>query len=226
MLAAGRRETSDSSATALEELCQTYWYPLYVYVRRRVSDVHKAQDLTQAFFEQILERKTIASADPERGRFRAFLLTACKRFLANEWQKVQAEKRGGGRQILSLDFDAAEQRYALEAVDTVTPEVVFEQQWAVAMLDTVLNQLEQEFVRRKKAQQFEVLKPFLSGERTLTHAEAGQELNMQEGAVKVAVHRLRSRYRELIRAEIAQTVDSADQIDDEIQRLFRVMSEN
>ena len=224
-MAAGRDETSESSASALETLCQTYWYPLYVYVRRRTNHVHEAQDMTQAFFEKLLEKKTIANADPDRGRFRAFLLTACKRFLANEWKKEQAVKRGGDNKTLSLDFEAAENRYSLEPEDTLTPETVYEQQWAIALLDSVLNQLETEFQSRDKQNQFEVLKPFLSGSKALTHAEAGQQLGMREGAVKVAAHRMRTRYRDLIRAEIAQTVESPEQIDDEIRRLFEVLAE-
>lgn len=224
MLAAGRAET-DSSANALETLCQTYWYPLYAYVRRRVNGVHEAQDLTQAFFEKLLEKQTIADADPDRGRFRAFLLTACKRFLANEWHKDHAAKRGSGKKVLSLDFDAAATRYVIEAEDSLTPEVLYEQQWAVALLDSVLDQLRQEFADRRKSHQFEALKPFLTGAGAKSYEETAIGLDMKEGAVKVAVHRMRTRYRELIRAEIAQTVESPEQIDDEIRRLFAVLAE-
>ncbi len=226
VLAAGRDENTGSSAGALETLCQTYWYPIYAYVRRRVPTVHEAQDSTQAFFERILEKKTLANADPDRGRFRAFLLTACKRFLANEWHKGQAAKRGAGQQVLSLDFDAAETRYAIEAVDSLTPEIVYEQQWAVTMLNSVLEQLQQEFTDRAKSEQFDELKQFLSGSKSVSYAEAAENLGMKEGAVKVAAHRMRTRYRELIRAEIAQTVESPDEIEDEIRRLFSVMAEN
>jgi len=224
VLAAGRDEKTASSTGALQTLCQAYWYPLYVYIRRRTRQVHEAQDMTQAFFERLLEKKTLANADPDRGRFRAFLLTACKRFLANEWSKQNTLKRGGGRNVLSLDFDAAEDRYAVEAEESLTPEVVYEQQWAITMLSTVLDQLAAEFEARGKQEQFEVLKPFLSGSKAITHAEAAQQLDMQEGAVKVAAHRMRTRYRELIRAEIAQTVESPEHIDDEIRRLFEVLA--
>ena len=225
VLAAGKDEGTASSAGALETLCQAYWYPLYVYIRRRTRQVHEAQDMTQAFFEKLLEKKTLANADPDRGRFRAFLLTACKRFLANEWDKRNALKRGGGKNVLSLDFEAAEDRYAIEAEESLTPEVVYEQQWAITMLSTVLDQLAAEFDARGKRDQFDVLKPFLSGSKAITHAEAAAELGMQEGAVKVAAHRMRTRYRELIRAEIAQTVESPEHIDDEIRRLFEVLAE-
>jgi RNA polymerase sigma-70 factor (ECF subfamily) len=225
VLAAGREATSESSSSALETLCQTYWYPLYVYIRRRTGGVHEAQDVTQAFFERLLEKKTLANADPDRGRFRAFLLTACKRFVVNEWKKENTVKRGGGKATLSLDFEAAENRYSLEPTETLTPEILYEQQWAITLLDSVLDQLEAEFATRDKQAQFEVLKPFLSGSKTLSQAEAGEQLGMQEGAVKVAVHRMRTRYRELIRAEIAQTVESPEQIDDEIRRLFEVLAE-
>lgn len=225
VLAAGRDDPTESSASALEALCQTYWYPLYVYIRRRSDDVHEAQDLTQAFFQKLLEKKTLAAADPDRGRFRAFLLTACKRFVANEWKKQQTIKRGG-RNVLSLDFESAENRYALQAADSLTAELVYEQQWAIALLDSVLNQLESEFTDRGKQEQFDGFKPFLSGPKASTYADVAQQLDMQEGAVKVAVHRMKTRYRELIRAEIGQTVESPEHIDDEIRRLFAVLAEN
>ncbi len=225
VLAAGRDQNTESSAGALETLCQSYWHPLYFYIRRRSNSLHEAQDMTQAFFERLLENRTLANADPDRGRFRAFLLTACKRFLANEWKKENAIKRGGGRRALSLDFDAAEDRYAIEAEESLTPEIVYEQQWAITLLGSVLEQLASEFDSRGKREQFEVLKPFLSGSRSLTHAEAAAKLDMQEGAVKVAAHRMRTRYRELIRAEISQTVESPEHIDDEIRRLFEVLAE-
>lgn len=225
VLAAGREEPTESSADALETLCQTYWFPVYVYVRRRVAGVDEAQDLTQAFFERLLEKRTIGDADPERGRFRAFLLTACKRFLTNEWHKGQAVKRGAGQTVLSLDFAAAESRYASEPADTLTAEIVFEQQWAITLLNTVLEQLRAEYVRRGRDQQFEMLKGFLSGAGSSSHAEIADSLGMTEGAVKVAAHRLRTRYRELIRAEIAQTVQDPAEVEDEIRRLFEVMAE-
>ena len=223
VLAAGERDNS-SSPQALAELCQSYWYPLYAYVRRRIGDVHEAQDFTQAFFQQLLEKQTIAAADPNRGRFRSFLLTACKRFLINEWHKDRAEKRGGFRKLLSLDFDLGESKYSLEAVDTETPERLYEQQWAITMLARVLEKLRTEFEAKQKPHHFEQLKQFLSGsKKTEAYAAAALELGISEGAVKVAAHRLRTRYRELLRFEIAQTVENPDEVDDEIKNLFTIL---
>lgn len=215
---------SPESHAALGTLCQSYWYPIYAYVRRRVSDLHEAQDLTQSFFARLLEQGTIARADPDRGRFRAFLLTACKRFLINEWEQGRAAKRGGDRRILSLDFDVGESRYSVEAVDTLTPERLYEQQWAITLLARVLDQLQAECAAKGKQSQFERLKGFLSGpSRTKPYATAAAELGMTEAAVKVAAHRLRTRYRELLRSEIAQTLQSPDDVDDEIRNLFVVL---
>jgi RNA polymerase sigma factor (sigma-70 family) len=224
VLAAGRESETDDSARALETLCQTYWYPLYAFVRRRVRDEHEAQDLTQAFFGRLLEKRTLADADPDRGRFRAFLLTACKRFLANEWHKEKAQKRGGGLRVLSLDFDAAAKRYSIEPSDSLTAEVLFEQQWAISLIDSVLARLRQEYVDRGCEEQFDHLKAFLSGMKTTSYAAVAETMETTQGAAKVAVHRLRTRYREMMRSEIAQTVDSPDEIEDEIRRLFEVMS--
>lgn len=226
VLAAGSDRQTDSSAGALETLCRTYWYPLYAFVRHRVHDEHRAQDLTQAFFEHLFEKRTLADADPNRGRFRAFLLTACKRFLASEWQSRNALKRGGGVRTISLNFHEASSRYSHEKTDHVTAETLFEQHWAIALLDSVLARLRREYVDRNSEDQFEQLKVFLSGEKTCSYAALAEKLRTTEGAAKVAVYRLRTRYRELIRSEIAQTVDSPDEVDDEIRRLFDVMSGN
>ncbi len=223
VLAAGK-QVDGESAQALAELCQTYWYPVYAYVRRRVGDVHQAQDLTQAFFEQLLEKSTIATADPQRGRFRAFLLTACKRFLINEAQKANAEKRGGRRKRLPLDFDSGESRYSVVAVDSMTPERLFEQQWALTLLTQVLDALKNEYAVRGKQEHFEALKPFLSGRRSPdAYAAAAKALRLTDGAVKVAAHRMRQRYRELLRLRIAGTVEKPEDVDDEIRELFAVL---
>ena len=224
VLAAGGDDQTDASSNALETLCQTYWYPLYAFIRHKVGSEHEAQDLTQAFFERLLEKHTLADADPDRGRFRAFLLTACQRFLANEWHKANAQKRGGGRQMLSLDFDAAATRYSVEPADKLTAEILFEQQWAIALIDSVLAQLRQEFADRGSEEQFEHLKAFLTGADSSSYAAIAEAIGTTEGATKVAVYRLRTRYREMIRSEIAQTVDSPDDVEDEIRRLFEVMS--
>jgi DNA-directed RNA polymerase specialized sigma24 family protein len=191
-----------------------------------VGNEHEAQDLTQAFFGRLLEKQTLADADPDRGRFRAFLLTACNRFLANEWHKANAQKRGGGLQVLSLDFDAAATRYSVEPADNLTAEILFEQQWAIALIDSVLGQLRQEFADRGSEEQFEHLKAFLTGAGISSYAAIAAAMGTTEGATKVAVYRLRTRYREMIRSEISQTVDSPDEVEDEIRRLFEVMSGN
>lgn len=219
-MAAGHRSSPEATA-ALEALCQTYWFPLYAYVRQRVSDRHAAQDLTQEFFARLLEQNHFAVADPERGRFRAFLLTALKHFLTNEWDKARALKRGGGRAPLSLDFDSGESRLSLEPVNDQTPERLFERQWTLTLLDRVLARLQAEQESAGKSGQFAILKQFLTGGRDeACYSDVADELGMSAGAVKVASHRLRQRYRELLRAEVAQTVRSPDEVDDEIGRLF------
>jgi RNA polymerase sigma-70 factor (ECF subfamily) len=223
VLAAGEPD-DPASRQALAELCQAYWYPVYAYVRRRVADVHEARDRTQAFFERLLETRSLAAADPARGRFRAFLLTACKRFLVNEWHREHTLRRGGGRQKLSLDFELGDSRYTLEPADTVTPELLFERQWAITLLGHVLEKLRGEYASRGKLPQFETLKSFLAGAPSpAAYAAAAGELGLSDGAVKVAVHRLRKRYRELLRREIAQTVELPDEVEDEIRSLFAVL---
>jgi RNA polymerase sigma-70 factor (ECF subfamily) len=219
--AAGRGEPL-AAQQALAQLCQAYWYPLYAFVRRRVGSPHESQDLTQAYFAWLLEKNTVAAADRERGRFRAFLLASLKNFLANEWEKQRAQKRGGGQAALSLDFDAGESRFRLEPLDQLTPERLFDKQWAMTLLEQVLGGLRQEYADADKLPQFEVLKSFLAG-NTGEYAEAAAQLGLTENAVRVAAHRLRQRYRERLRAEIAQTVAGPEEVDDEIRRLFEVL---
>jgi RNA polymerase sigma-70 factor (ECF subfamily) len=224
VLAAGRSDTTRAQA-ALEKLCRAYWYPLYAYARRRGYTVEDAQDLTQEFFARVLEHHWLARADQAKGRFRTFLLTAMERFLANEWAKVRALKRGGGRRNIPIQLDTAETRYGVEPADTRTPEQSFEQQWALSLLEEVVNQLEAEFRARNQADLFAVLKPCLVGQReSQPYAELAANLGMEEGAVKVAVHRLRQRYRELLRAEISNTVASPGEVDAEMRHLFNVLA--
>jgi RNA polymerase sigma-70 factor (ECF subfamily) len=223
VLTAGRRDTTQSR-DALEQLCRTYWYPLYAYVRRRGHSPEDSQDLTQEFFARLLERHWLARADQARGRFRTFLLTAMERFLANEWDKVRALKRGGGLALLPLQLDTAETRYGAEPADTHTPEQAFERRWAVSLLDAVLRELEAEQRSEGKAEQFAALKQCLIGDRaSLPYDQIAAAAGLSEGAVKVAVHRLRQRYRELLRAEIANTVSSAEEVDAEMRHLFNVL---
>lgn len=223
VLAAGRG-AAPGSAEALASLCETYWYPLYTYVRRRVSDVHQARDLTQAFFADLLEKNYVGAATPRRGRFRAFLLTAFKHFLSKQWDKAKAQKRGGGRCMVSLDFAAADSRYRSEAGCGLSPEQLYERQWAVTLLEQIIGRLAAEYDRAGKARQFELLKPFLIGAHSeTTYAEAASQLGVTEAAAKMAAHRMRRRYRALLREAIAQTVEGPDEVDDEIRNLFEVM---
>ena len=229
VLAAGR-EPSVSAGTAARDalavLCQTYWYPLYAYARRRGHDAEEARDLTQSFFVRLLDKNAIAAANPQRGRFRSFLLTAMKNFLANEWKSASAEKRGGGRAILPLsaDFDSAERQYAREPADALTPERLYERRWALALLDAVLADLQSQYSAGGKAALFEHLKPYLTGDsHAPPQAQTAANLGLSEGATQVAIHRIRRKYRELLRAHIEQTVESPEQVEDEIRDLFRAV---
>jgi RNA polymerase sigma-70 factor (ECF subfamily) len=210
---------------ALAKLCQTYWYPLYAYVRRRGHGREDAQDLTQEFFARLLEKNWIADADREKGRFRSFLLTAMNRFLADEWDKARAQKRGGGRPLLSLSFDTAETRLSHEPADEVTPEQSFERRWVLTLLEEVLVRLRREFEQEGNGELFAALNPCLIGERTAQpYAELAKKLALSESAVKSAVYRLRGRYRNLLRDEIGQTVAAPSEVDEELRHLFAVLS--
>jgi RNA polymerase sigma-70 factor (ECF subfamily) len=225
VLAAGDRK-NPAAGEAVARLCESYWYPLYVFVRRQVKDVHEAQDFTQAFFTRLLEQRPFETVDPNRGRLRAFLLTACKRFLINEWHKHRAVKRGGWRRSLSLDFDSGEWRYSHIAVDPMTAEKLYDRQWAITLLDRVLEQLQTEYSAKDRMAHFATLKNFLAGSpQGASYAEAARTLGISVANAKVAAHRMRQRYRELLRAEIAQTVQLSDQIDDEIRDLFAILGD-
>ena len=223
VLAAGRDDTTRAS-DALAKLCQTYWYPLYAYVRQRGHAPADAQDLTQAFFARLLEKNTLASLTREGGKFRSFLLGALNHFLVDEWRKATAEKRGGGR-VISLDAGDAETRFGREPVDALTPERLFEQNWALALLNTVYLRLEQEYQIAGKGELFNALKPCLTGDRELApYAELGAGLNMPENTVKTLVRRLRLRYRELLREEVAHSVASPGEVEEELHYLFRALA--
>ena len=225
VLTAGRHDTARGHE-ALARLCQSYWYPLYAHARRRGLSPHDAQDLTQEFFAQLLERQSFAAADPSRGRFRSFLLTAMNHFLVTEWKKARAQKRGGGEALLSLDLAAAEQRFDLEPSGGEAPDHAFDKRWALTLLEEVLNLLEKEYRREGKAALFAALKQTLTGAtESQPYAQLAAGLGLSESAVKVAVHRLRKRYRELIRAEIAHTVASADQVNDEMRHLLATLTQ-
>ena len=218
-------QPEDSAArAALEQLCRRYWFPLYAFARRRVAEVHEAQDLTQEFFLRLLEKNSLAAASPERGRFRSFLLTSLKNFLANELDRANAQKRGGGRERLSLDWESGESRLSLEPAHTDTPEREFERQWTLTLLDNVVSRLQAEFTDSGKARQFELFKASLTGGgAVLDYAIIAAELSMSEEAARQASHRLRKRYRELLREEVAATVESDDEVEDEIGRLLAAL---
>lgn len=225
VLAAGQGDASHSRA-ALEELCRRYWVPLYAYARRRLRDVHEAQDAVQGFFSHLLENNTVAVAEKERGRFRSFLITAFRHFLVNEHEKNSAQKRGGGKPLLSLDFNLGESLCRNEPVDGVTAERLYERQWIITLLERVLGQLRAAMAEAGKQKHFETLSPFLSGARPGdSYAEAGRCLGISEGAAMVAAHRFRTRYRQMLRAEIAQTLSDPGEIEDEIRRLFACLGE-
>jgi RNA polymerase sigma factor (sigma-70 family) len=220
VLAAGQLESVESNE-ALATLCRVYWYPLYAYARRRFDRPDEAQDLTQGFFAELLEKEFLRAVDPKRGKFRSFLLTAFKHYLSKQRDRADAQKRGAGRRPIPLDFQSGENRYLLEPADHTTAEIVYERRWALTLLDQTLSQLRQEFANAGKQQLFEGLKESLTGDGTSrTYTEIAADLDMTELAVKVAVHRLRRRYQEVIRAAIAQTVASPDEVDDELRDLF------
>jgi len=224
VLAVGR-DDKERASDALAKLCQTYWYPLYAYVRQRGYAPHDAQDLTQAFFARLLEKNYVAQADRERGRFRTFLLAALSHFLADEWDKGQRLKRGGGREIISFDSVSTEERYRLEPVDQLDAAKLYERRWVTTLFDEVLARLEQEFRDAGRGELFDSLRSSLIAEdSSLSYAQLGTRLGMTEDAVKQAVHRMRRRYSELFRQEIAQTVAGPGEVEDELKHLLAVLS--
>lgn len=221
--AAGRPD--EQSKHALAVLCERYWYPLYAFVRRQGYEAEKARDLTQDFFLRLLEKNYTGQADPHRGRFRTFLLTAVKHFLLNEADRESARKRGGGMLSLPIEFATAEKWYQQEPSHDVTPEKIFERNWGIALLRTVTARLREEFAQAGKAEQFEEFKPMLVGESEgVRYRQIAERLGLSEGAVKVAIHRMRWRFRELLRLEIADTVADEAQIDAELRYLSEVLT--
>ena len=220
---AAREEDSPHAAEALAKLCRIYWYPLYAFIRRRGHSPHDAQDLTQEFFYRLLDKRYLDAVDYRKGRFRSFLLAALEHFLANEWRCSQAQRRGGGQQVISIDDDA-EQRYAREPATNLSPERIYEQRWALAFLEQVLGKLRAEFLEAGKGATFEALKVFLTGDRSpVGYAALATELGSTEAALKMAVSRMRQRYAELLRQEIANTVSSPDEIEDELRALMAAL---
>jgi RNA polymerase sigma factor (sigma-70 family) len=222
VLAAGGAE-SEHSRSALTHLLETYWYPLYAFARKKARDPDDACDLTQEFLLGLLDGRFLGDADPRKGRFRTFLLTAFERFLVNSWRRGNREKRGGGRTILSLSSIDAESRYRLEPADRLTPEQIYERRWALTLLDVTMRRLEEETAAAGREDLFEVVKPILAGEDGCSYAEMGARLGMKEGALRTAVHRLRQRFGALLRAEIAETISNPEDIDDELRHLFQLL---
>ena len=225
VLNAGRRE-EPQAARALEELCRIYWYPLYAYLRRQGNSKEDAEDLTQGFFAKFLQRNYLDHVSAQKGRFRAFLLASLKHYQANEWDRANRLKRGGGVLPLSLDWHDADSRYQIEPAHHLSPDKLYDRAWAMLLLERVISRLQEESVMDDKAKLFERLKPFLMlGKGAIPYAEAAVELGMSDAAVRVAVHRLRRRYRELLRAEIAQTLSQPEQVEEEMKALFEAFGD-
>jgi RNA polymerase sigma factor (sigma-70 family) len=224
-VAAATLGDGEPARAALEDLCAAYWYPLYAYLRRRGSNADEAADLVQGFFTTLIEKGYVGQADPERGRFRGFLSVALRNYVSKERAKQRTQKRGGGRIHLPLDFEDGERRYSLEPVDALTPEALYERQWALTLLDRALERLAegQRGSTPAKAERFDALRPYLTGAGGVPYVEVGASLGISETAVKVAVFRLRACYRDILRDEIAQTVETAAEIDDEIRRLMEAV---
>jgi DNA-directed RNA polymerase specialized sigma24 family protein len=222
--AAGRH--SSGSAEALNQLCASYWFPVYAFIRKRGYAREAAEDLSQEFFARILEHGALSGARRERGKFRSFLLASVTNFLANEWDRSQAQKRGGGCPALSLDFQAGETRYHIEPCHELTPEALFERQWALAVLDLVLARLREEFSRKGQAAQFDRLQVFLTGDQDHgSYDRAARDLNLSDGAARTAVHRLRRQYAELVREEIQLIVGDPDEVEGEIRFLLAALGQ-
>lgn len=224
-LVAAAQGHSEPARAALGELCQLYWYPLYAFVRRRGSSEPDAQEAVQAFFADLLERDALLSADRARGRFRSFLLASLSNFLSHQREREQALKRGGGKRPLSIDWLSAEERFRLEPASGETPERAFERAWAAALLERTLARLEAEWEEKGRGTLFRVLRERLGdSSREVPSSEAARALKMNEQALRVTLHRLRKRYREILREEVAQTVASAEDVEDELRALFDTFS--
>ena len=219
-----RDRSSPGSTEALNQLCREYWRPLYAYIRRRGYGPEESEDLTQGFFEKLLAKDYLGDLTPGMGRFRSFLLACVKHFLANEWDYARRQKRGGGQVIVSFDAARAEEDYALDPVDTLTPEVVYERRWAMTVLDAVLSRLREQFEESGRGTLFEELKPFLRGaEAPGSYAEVSARTGLKENALRVAVNRLRRRYGELLRDEVARTVADPAEVPEEIRHLINAL---
>jgi DNA-directed RNA polymerase specialized sigma24 family protein len=224
MVLAARDKDGAGSQEALASLCSTYWYPLYAFIRRQGMSPHEAEDLTQEFFYRFLERHSLGSVRPAAGRFRSFLLACLKNFLANERERAQAQRRGGGRPLASLDCADAETRYSLEPADNLTPEALFERRWALAVLERTMAELQRECAVSDKGDLFRDLQGFLpGGQETVSRAELAARRGVSLNAIDVAIHRLRQRFGALLREQVGQTVSSEAEIGEEIRHLISVL---
>jgi RNA polymerase sigma factor (sigma-70 family) len=223
-LVAKAGDSDEQGRRAFEELCAQYWPPIFAFARRRGHAPDDALDLAQGFFLDLLARNGVDRADQERGRFRTFLLACFTNFLSNEHDRAQAQKRGGGRTLISLDSEEAEQRYGVEAVDDVSPDMIFERRWALAVIDRVMTRLRGEFADRRREARFKALEVYLQDpDLALTYKQTADQLGMSEGAVKVTVHRMRQRFRELLVEEVSQTLDEGIDAKDEIAHLLAAL---
>ena len=226
VLAAAQGDDGTTTREALARLCSVYWYPLYAFCRRQGRQPHDAEDLTQQFFARLLEKNGLASVRPEHGRFRSFLLVSLKNFLSNEWDRGQAQRRGGGRSPVSLDAADAETRYALEPADGLTPEMLFERRWAWAVLERAMSALRSEYAADEKSDVFEELEGFLPcGRGTVSRAELAAKRGVTVGAIDVAVHRLRQRFGALLREQVSETVSSEAEVKEEIRHLISILGQ-
>jgi RNA polymerase sigma-70 factor (ECF subfamily) len=218
-------DSSEAAQAALERLCQTYWYPLYVYLLRRGYAATDAEDLVQEFFYRLIQREGFSVATPERGRFRSFLLASLNHFAANQWKQAHRLKRGGGAIFVPLEKETAESRYASEPAHEMTPERVFDRRWALTVIEQGLKQLREEYCSRGKAGIFEGLKMYITGEEgTPAYSQVAARLGKSEEAIKMAVSRLRQRYREIIRAEVARTVENPADVENELSALLSALT--
>ena len=226
LVVSARDTQSPQSAAALEKLCRTYWYPLYAYIRRSGQSKENAEDLTQAFFARLLEKKFLDFAQQERGRFRSFLLVALKRFMANEWERAHAQKRGGFQTSISLDTELGERKFQSEIASAkISPDRAFERRWAMTLLEQTMRRLRSEFETAGKTSEFDRLKIFLTADKKeIPYATVADELGMSESTLRVTVHRLRKRYRELFREEISHTLAEGESVDEELRYLLGVLA--
>ncbi len=225
VLAAAGGAPSEQADRALAELCAGYWYPLYAYVRRRGYAAEDARDLTQAFFARLLERQVLASADPARGRFRSFLLTALKNFLASEWRRQAAEKRGGNADVVSIDAAAAERRYLAEPADTRTPEALYERRWALSLLERAVADVRRGYADREQAELFDALKVYLGRDAAaVPYGDLSGQLGRSEAALRTSLSRLRARWRTRVRELVAETVQDGRLVDEELRDLLRIIA--